>query len=548
MWPFTSCDDDGCRPPDPNAITIASIIAASPFGVVLFVSTLIAVQSIYPRLSKAAQDEDRDGEDHQLPSHAPAELRQAHAAHGAKSVKRRSVAWTFAVTVGLATTLASLILAEIVELVSSKGRNLALRITVPALLFVLVVVIPWLECQSLLTSAGWNLQRTARGTLPRIAWTLQMTLFGGWLFAFWRLGGVVPDSGSANNVKDLADTDMAWSEILTRACLERIGVVGITLMALLAGFASVSAPWHAFMDDSKRKSVSEADVSRKQSGLDATREMLIAKKHKLQAITRKLEDPGTATSGSFMGRMMGTLRGASSEETEMKNLKVEIEGLQTMEANLASTLSLMKGRKAMADRGTTAFGRLLITISYGFSVYCVYRVIATTLTTLRRTYTEGASFSSSDPINRVLGLLARHWDPKLDQLAWARIISFVLSGVILVASANSAVQTFHLFAKWTPGLLRHALGIFSLAVGQIFATYVISASLLMRSQLPHEAKSAVGGVLRGALTPQFVDSWFEGWFLLGSLLTGVGLWMGKKFGNDEDWDDYSAEEMGMKQH
>lgn len=545
MWPFSSCDDDGCHPVDPNAVTIGSLVAASPFSVVFVVATIFAVRHIYPRLSKASQDEDRDGEDHVLPSHAPAELRQAHAAHGAKSKRRRGVAWTFGATVGLAATMGSLILAEISGLVAAKGRNLALRVTVPALLLFLVVMVPWLECQSLVTSAGWSLQRTAKGKLPKFAWLLQLCLFTGWLFVFWRIGDAVPVSASKSTSS--ADDETSWSEQLTRACLERIGVVGITLMALLAGFASVSSPWHTFGENAKKKPVTEADVNRKQSGLDATREMLVTKKHRMQMLERKLADPA-ATSVGFMGKMMGTLRGGSSEENELRTLRLEIDGLESMEANLASNLSLMKARKATADRGSTALGQMLLVPSYAFSAYCVYRVLATALTTLRRMSSPSSSFSSSDPINRFLGLLARHWDPKLDQLAWARIISFALSGVILLASANSAIQTFHLFAKWTPGLLRHALGIFSLAVGQIFATYVISASLLLRSQLPGEASSAVGGVLRGALTPQFVDGWFEGWFLLGSAITALGLWIGRKFGGEDDWDDYSSEEMGTKRH
>lgn len=558
MWPFSSCDDDGCSVVDINAITPASVLAASPFTLIFLVSTVLAIRHLYPRLSLAAQDDDRDGEDHVLPSHAPAELRQAHAAHGAKSITRRSVAWTFGATIGLAVTMGALLLSEILGMVEGPGRNVAMRLTVPCLLVLLVLVVPWLECQSLVRAAGWNLQRTAKGTVPRFAWMMQLCLFAAWLFAFWKVGGAVPAAimERSSHASSSKATEETWSETLTRCCLERIGVVGIAIMALLAGFASVSSPWHTFNESNSksRRPISEADVNRKQSGLDATREMLGSKKHRLQALERKISDPAyiaARTSGGIMGKVMGSIRGASSEETEIKSLKVEVSGLETMEANLASTLSLMKGRRAATERASTAFGRFLLIPSYLFSAYCVYRILATALTTLRRMSSPSASFAGSDPINRFLGLLARHWDPKLDQMAWARIISFALCGVILVASANSAVQTFHLFAKWTPGLLRHAQANLALAVGQIAATYVISSSLLLRSQLPGAASSAVGSVLREALSPSFVDGWFEGWFLSASVLTWLGLWFGRKMGalDGEDWDDYGGEEMGaMKMH
>jgi hypothetical protein len=220
-----------------------------------------------------------------------------------------------------------------------------------------------------------------------------------------------------------------------------------------------------------------------------------------------------------------------------------------MEANLASNLSLMQNHRAATVRASTTLGQVMLLPSYAFAAYCVYRILATALTTFRRTRSPTASFANSDPINRFLGLMARHWDPKLDQLAWARTISFALSGVILLASANSVVLTFHLFAKWTPGLLRHAQANLALTIGQITATYVISASLLLRSQLPAKAGGAVTGVLQGALSPAFVDHWFEMWFLLGSILTAFVLWMGRKFSRgfgDDDWDDYGTEEMGAK--
>lgn len=545
MWPFSSaCDDDGCAATDPSAITLLTLLSLAPFVAIFITVTTLVVQHIFPRLNRASAF---DGEGHVLPSHAPAQLRAAHAEHGARSITRRGAAWAFGATVGLAATLGALILAEIIELVDQAATNLALGVTVPALLFLLVVLVPWMECRSIVTSMGWSFQRTARGRMPRVAWGLQTALFGGWLFAFWSVGRAVPAGATRNG-----PAEPTLAEQLTRECLERVGVVGISLMALLAGFASVSSPWHTFGDASARRKrpVTEADVNRKQVGLDATNEMLLTKRHRLQMLERKISDPQNASrsSSGFVGKFMGSIRGASGEQVEIKGLRVEIAGLEAMEANLASSVSMLRNHRQAAERASTSFGRLLLAPSYVFSCYCVYRILATLLTTLRRAASPGgsSSFASSDPINRFLGLLARHWDPKLDQLAWARTISFALSGVILVASGSSVVQTFHLFAKWTPGLLRHARANLALAVGQVAATYVISSSLLLRSHLPMEARSAVGGVMRGALSPGFVDGWFEGWFLLGSAITAVGIVVGRGVAGGEDFDEYGMEEMGAK--
>lgn len=501
---------------------------------------------IFPRLSRIQNS--RDGEDHFLPSDAPISLQQAHAEHGTKSLRRRVAATTFSITVGLAAVLGQLILCEISELVNPHARTVALRITVPTLLFLLILLIPFLELQSLIAGSGWSFQRTAKGRLPRAAWTLQFSVFGLWLFAFWSLGNLVPVGSEAmshpSSMISRQETEM--SNGLARACLERIGVIGISLMALLSGFASVSSPWHTFGSKASRRPVTDADIARKQAGLDATNEMLLTKRHRLQALQRKVADASSTHNSGYLTKVLGSIRG-DSDQSEIRSLRLEIAGLEAMETNLASSLSALRARQVDSARAATPLGKLLLIPTYAFSIYCVYRILATTLTTLRRFYYPTTSFSSSDPINRLLGLFAKHWDPKLDQIAWARQISFLLSGFILAASANSVRQTFNLFVKWTPGLLYQAQANLALLIGQITAIYMISAALLLRSNLPKEMGSAIGDALQSALEPGFVDRWFEGWFLLASVATAAGIWLGRKIGElGEDWDDVGVEEMGQK--
>jgi len=121
---------------------------------------------------------------------------------------------------------------------------------------------------------------------------------------------------------------------------------------------------------------------------------------------------------------------------------------------------------------------------------------------------------------------------------------------ILAASANSVVQTFHLFARWMPGLLQQARTNLALFVGQISATYVVSAALLLRSSLPVEIGSSVGDALENALDPPFVDRLFDTWFLLASLATLASLYVSRKIaGTDElldEMDDLGQAEMGQK--
>ncbi|CAN8097368.1 unnamed protein product [Discula destructiva] len=584
----SSCDDAACSATPPST-TIGMILSLSPFLATFALVFVAVTRSLFPQLSRL--NANRDGEDHFLPPSAPPTLQQVHAEHGTKSVRRRLAAITFSTTVGLAIVLGELILSEIADVVSAEARDAALRVVVPTLLVLLVLLIPFLEIQSFLAGSGLcSFQRSSRGRFPRWAWTLQTVGFGIWLFVFWSIGKAVPNQGAASEIESFLYSRAAkvrgsfdatgmsfasrwrsgdvnalsedWNpDLLARACLERIGVIGISLMALLSGFASVSSPWHMFADSTRRRKrpVTDADLARMQTGLEATGELLMTKRHRLRWLQRKFaattDSNANAGSQGVMGKIVGSLKGSlsgpSGEAAEIKALQMEISGLETMEANLKSSLASLKSRQAAQARAGTVLGRLLSIPAYVFSIYCVYRILATSLTSFRRLYyPASATFSSSDPINRFLGLLAKHWDPKLDQIAWARQISFLLSGVILIASANAVVQTFHIFAKWAPGLLYQAQANLALIIGQISATYVISAGLLLRSNLPKDMGSAVGHALESALEPRFVDRWFEGWFLFSSLATAVGIWVGRRIhgnGGFGEWgDEWEEVEMGAK--
>jgi hypothetical protein len=63
-------------------------------------------------------------------------------------------------------------------------------------------------------------------------------------------------------------------------------------------------------------------------------------------------------------------------------------------------------------------------------------------------------------------------------------------------------------------------------------------------------KSVVSEALGSPLEPGFVERWFEGWFLVASAVTALGIWVGQRLaGSGGDWDDWQFEEdieMGPK--
>jgi hypothetical protein len=245
---------------------------------------------------------------------------------------------------------------------------------------------------------------------------------------------------------------------------------------------------------------------------------------------------------------MGSFRG-NPEVQELKSLQMEVAGLETMRFTLSNSLSNLRSRYTEQERSRTSSGKLINIFNTAFAVYCAYRICATSLSSIRRWWQPSHSFATSDPINNLLAILTTHWDSNLDHAAWSRQISFLLSGVMLLASFNAVLQTFRLFARVAPGLLQHAQTSLPLIISQIAGTYVISSALLLRSNLPEEVSSVITEALGAPLEGRFVEGWFESWFLVAVGLTATGILIGRKVGNaDEGWDDDGGDdiEMGSK--
>ena len=528
VLPSEDCDD--CVPDylkshqeAPFAVAFSSL----SFFVTFLVVAAVVLQRLYPLLS---------GETAVKLGQNGAALFQPSSAKGAAIPRssdnpiKRASAIAFAITIALAAVLAELVLCEISDTLDTTVRGVTLRITIFFLLLLLVGIIPSLEIHSIISAAGWRYTGSGGGRL-RFAWILHGAFFGLWLFGFWASGHVI----LARHREEVGIVEQPG---IVSSTTEHVGVIGISLMALLSAFAAVSAPYQSFI--ASPKPVSDATVSRKLAGLNSTKELLEAKRSRLRALERKLAD--AAPEGLFQ-KAVGAFR-SNSDQTEKRSLEMEISGLENMSLSLSSHYALLSDRLSSQRRARTPLGRALRIADAVFSTYCIYRIFAMTLTFIRRHLAPpDTPFVGADPINNILALLVKHYDSQLDRAAWTRQISFLLSGVMLVASLNSVRQTLHFFARFMPNVLRAAQANLALLVAQICATYVISVALLLRGIMPAQV---VGDRLRalGSRDLLWVDGWFEGWFLAGVVVTAIGVWLTAKIRGIDEWDDEEDVEMG----
>lgn len=543
MDPMKSAPDcDDCAPPhlrrDLAAVSATTLLLSTlPFVLTGLAASVVAQDRLYPVLTTEAT-----GQKHGLPAFK--ETGKATTYSWREQLRRptpqKLAAWVFSTSIGLSAVLVELLLCEISNTLHPAARALALRVTLSALLVLNVLVTPALEVHGIagtLLGVQTNAVSTRR-TRPKLRYALEALLLLSWLLVFWYIprASILRSQLHSNNDFDHLHSDHAFTE----ACLERVGIIGVSLMASLAGFAAVSSLWQTF--GVRHRTLRETDLSRKEAGLNATVEMLHAKQSRLRALQRKMSEasvnPGEPS--GFVGRMMSTLPfrdAASADAQEIKALEMEISGLETMRFTLSSSLSSLRQRYTEQQRSRTRVGKLLNFSNTIFALYCAYRIVTTSLSSLRRLWQPAHSSASSDPVNNVLAVLTTHWDPSLDRAAWSRQISFLLSGIMLLASFNAVLQTFRLFARFTPSLLQAAQTSLPLIISQVAGTYVISSALLLRSNLPAEVGGVISEALGAPLEPRFVEGWFESWFLVAVALTGMGIIVGRKVGASGEWED-----------
>lgn len=646
------CGTSLCAPSPPALplASLATLVTLSPLLAAVLALFVLLYVRVFPQLSRSpgTLSAGAAADDYTLPKSAPPGLRLAHETERTRRIVTdpgvRLVRVVFALTGALAGGVGCLLMWDIAGGGGARGRrrvvvDAGLRLVKAPLLVLVVGVIPFLLARSLV---GGGTRRGGK-VANRARWTAQFALWVGWLCIFWlfvpassshsgtRMAGAADDAKGTTKATSSSSVDGPG---LVQGALARVGIVGIALMALLSGFASISTPWQTLLSRAQWRSmfpfslflrlgrgratypdprrlrqhnVSAADLERRRAGLEAAREMLAMKRHRVaqlemqreqQQQQREMESAaaGSSTSQSDAGRRPKLFAGVSSIvsaagstltsafgsasradrqlESELRNLRIEISGLEAMEASLASRLASLEARRTAQEREATAFGRLLLLPGRIFAIWCVWRVVATAFTMAGRLLWRSAYAAAPLPSLSGVGGSGVPASPLVaeDETSSTPVIlsllayvtgatsadasstfgispSLLLSGLVLLASASSARQTARLFSRWTPAsLVSSARQNVALLMAQVGAAYAVAALVVLRDR-----KASGGGSSDGSASLD--GAFFDFWFLLAAAATAAGIWVGRKLRHaggddsdsdvdDEEWVEIDAAERG----
>ena len=405
------------------------------------------------------------------------------------------VAWIqalFSLTFMLSSTLFELIVFEVMDVFDRDSRSVMWTVNLYLILSMLIFVLPLANFYLMASSVGLSRRRAA------VVGALALCLY---LYGFWRVGDGFPILNSEKH-----------SMFSIEHAVSRIGVVGVSVMGVLSGYGAVNCPYtylNYFMSQPEDEALAE-----KERRLARTVDLILAKKKRLammrrQAASRGAADGAGAASGGlarFLSSVVWSDGGSDDVFSQLAELERETQGAEEQARQTFLDINFMLEERQRIAFSKTLRGRYFNLLGYFFSVYCIYKMVMSTVNIIFN------RVARLDPIT----LFFKYAMVDVDVEFWSQYISFVLIGVIIITSVRgllmSMMRLFHRFS----GAGSHNVVVLLLA--HIMGMYFVSSVILVRMNLPIQYRYMISKVL-GDIEFTFFHRWFDVIFMVSSLVT-----------------------------
>ncbi|XP_042906392.1 Golgi pH regulator isoform X2 [Parasteatoda tepidariorum] len=260
----------------------------------------------------------------------------------------------FSITFSLSCTMFELIIFEILDVLHSSSRYVHWKLGLYAILFMLIVVLPFYIGYFVLSNIRF-VQKKLIKPLTVVSWLVFMYLF-------WKIGDPFPILSPKHGILSIEQG------------ISRIGVIGVTLMALLSGFGAVNYPYTSmayFM-----RNVSPSDIQSQEKKVMQTLDMIIVKKKRLALHEREKQQQSTlshATSGIWSMLKSVTTSSSSSVEN-ISQLKQDIRALEELSRQLFLEAVDIHNMQERIEWSKTLKGKYFNCLGYFFSLYCMWKI------------------------------------------------------------------------------------------------------------------------------------------------------------------------------
>ncbi|XP_058249291.1 Golgi pH regulator isoform X2 [Hemibagrus wyckioides] len=380
-------------------------------------------------------------------------------------VRQYVVQVVFSITFAFSCTMFELIIFEILGALSSTSRYFHWKLNLYVILLVLIFVVPFYIGYFVVSNI--RLLQRQRLLIACVVWFTFM-------YFFWKLGDPFPILSPKHGILSIEQL------------ISRVGVIGVTLMALLSGFGAVNCPY-TYMSYFLRN-VTDSDILALERRLLQTMDMIVSKKKRIAMTRRQMyqrgEDQNKQTG------FWGMLKSVTSSPPGSENLSLiqhEVDALEELSRQLFLETVDLQATKERIEYSKTFQGKYFNFLGYFFSIYCVWKIFMVKF--------------------------------------WSQHISFILVGIIIVTSIRGLLITLTKFFYAISS--SKSSNVIVLVLAQIMGMYFVSSVLLMRMSMPLEYRTIVTEVL-GELQFNFYHRWFDVIFLVSALSSILFLYLAHK--------------------
>jgi len=320
-----------------------------------------------------------------------------------------------------------------------------------------------------------------------------------WLWLFWSFGQPFPIKVSG------------WMEPV----ISRVGVLGVTMMAVLSGFGAVNSPYT--YSSYFLREVTDEDIHIIQKKLLNTHNVIISKKKRIAQQRHQRADQ-TAESGGFFNLVKRSIS-PSSGVVSQEEIQ-DVEAYEELSRQLFLELVDLNNTKERIKESKTIKGRYFNFLGYFFSLYCAYKIVMCTVNIIFD------RVGKKDPITLASEIICDRLGYKdINIMLWSQHISFIMVGVLVVTSIRGLlINLTKFFYAISSSKTSNAIVMF---FAQLMGMYFVSSVLLMRMNVPPEYRQAITDVL-GDLQFKFYHRWFDVIFLISALSSIFFLYLAHK--------------------